>query len=60
MRAPLALYVAHEAQRKPEPEHRLPAKARNAEQLAGRIVAGCVTVLMVLAAAVALPMPTGG
>jgi hypothetical protein len=30
------------------------------EKLARRIVAGCVTVLMVLAAAVALPMPTGG
>ena len=60
MRAPLALYVAHEAQRSARPEAQAPADPGRAEKLAGRIVAGCVTVLMVLAAAVALPMPTGG
>jgi hypothetical protein len=60
MRAPLAFYVAHHAQRKPDPLDRPAAEPTRVEKLAGRIVAGCVTVLVVLAAAVALPMPTGG
>jgi hypothetical protein len=59
MRA-LALYIAHEAQRKPPPEPEHPGQSADAAKLARRIVAGCVTVLMVLAAAVALHMPTGG
>jgi hypothetical protein len=59
MRA-LALYIAQEAQRRTPPELEHPGQSADVEKLARRIVAGCVTVLMVLAAAVALPLPTGG
>jgi hypothetical protein len=59
MRA-IALHIAREAQRKTPPEAHYPRHSADGEKLARRIVAGCVTVLMVLAAAVALPMPIGG
>jgi hypothetical protein len=64
MRA-LAFYIAHESQRKPAPEPPYrrapdPEQSEGVEKLARRVVGGCMTVLMVLAAAVALPMPTGG
>ena len=59
MRA-IALHLAHEAQRKTPPDAHYPGRSADAGKLARRFAVGCVTVLMVLAAAVALPMPTGG
>ena len=59
MRA-LALYLAHEAQRSTPsapPSHRPQV---DVEKVARRIVTACVTALVLLCLAVALPMPTGG
>jgi hypothetical protein len=54
------LHMAHNTQRtnRPQPHHQ--SRRVDGDRLARRVVAGCVTVLLVLAAAVALPMPTGG
>jgi hypothetical protein len=59
MRA-IGLHIAHEAQRKSPPQAHYPSRSADGPKLARRVVAGCVTVLMILAAVVALPMPIGG
>ena len=59
MRA-LALHLAHEAQRSAPPAPPSHRPQVDVEKVARRIVTACMTVLVVLCVAVALPMPTGG